>query len=532
MNNVFKVFASGLLLTALTGCYKDRSSIQTTPTPKISVEVKELGKSIHIDAEDVLSIEPVVSVPQGANIKYKWELSKTPGDYEKEMEVISTEQALKGYKITRQADATTPYYLRYTVTNASFGDIETVLLWKLYVSPVLADGLLFAYTKDGSKSDLGYIKSPEFTRDYTGKSVLITDLLAKQSGKAWDGLIKAINFSAKGSVLFSHTPYAWAVTADHKLLRFDPLNYSLDASSDRNDLLLLEEEAPKILQFSHCASYIFMRTEKKAYLCKSDVLNFFSEPINGWEAEAVSGDVLSAHGSLSDRAGLVWYNGEQGTFKATNGNSVTTFKKSQHFDPNNIQGAEAITAVTTIVGSRREPGKSYFLLKDKASGVYTVYRFELALSHDLQADEKYTLSEECAALLNRRTSAAFSTHHPVLYVSTDDGINAITWSGDGSATVNKSAFLSLSKFGKVKSLRLYRQGEWAVQPHRAFFTLSKYNEAALIAITEGTDGNDQVHFIPVAEDNTAALGVLAPESEIRTFSPQSGKIMDIVPLGK
>ncbi|WP_278833704.1 hypothetical protein, partial [Porphyromonas cangingivalis] len=200
MNKAFHVFTVGLLALAVTGCYKDQSSLQTVPTPEISVEVKEIGEEIHIDSEDVLSIHPIVSVPKGAEITYKWELTKKAGDYEKEMEVISTEQALKDYKITRPANSTTPYYLRYTITNKSFGGVEKTLQWKLYVSPVLADGLLFSFTKDGVTSDLGYIKSSEFTRDYTGKSVVITDLLAKNSGKAWNGLIKALNFSVKGNV--------------------------------------------------------------------------------------------------------------------------------------------------------------------------------------------------------------------------------------------------------------------------------------------------------------------------------------------
>ena len=532
MNKAFHVFTVGLLALAVTGCYKDQSSLQTVPTPEISVEVKEIGEEIHIDSEDVLSIQPIVSVPQGAEITYKWELTKKAGDYEKEMEVISTEQALKDYKITRPANSTTPYYLRYTITNKSFGGVEKTLQWKLYVSPVLADGLLFSFTKDGVTSDLGYIKSSEFTRDYMGKSVVITDLLAKNSGKAWNGLIKALNFSVKGNVYFTHTPYAWAVTEDHKLLRFDPLNYSLDASSDRNDLMFIEEQDPKVLQFSHCSSYIFMRTEKKAYQCNSNALNFFSEPVQGWDSETISGGVMAAHGCMSERAGLVWYNSDQGIFKALNKNSVTTFEKSEQFDPSMIKGAEAITAATTVEGPRKEPGKSYFLLNEKASGSYTIYQFELKPSLKLQAGNKYVLSQEAAGILNRRTSATFAIHQPVLYVSTEDGINVITWSGDGTATVNTKAYMPLSKFGKVKLVRFYRQGEWVIQPHRAYFKLSPYNEAALIAVTEGSDGNDQVHFIPMATDNTANLGFLLPESEIRTFSPRAGKILDIIPMGK
>ncbi|MDO4770640.1 hypothetical protein [Porphyromonas sp.] len=533
MNKIFHAFALSLLALSVVSCYKDQSSLQTTPTPEITITVEDVDKEIHIDGEEILTIQPKVSAPQGAELTYKWELSRKAGDYEKDMEVISTDLALKDYKVTRPTDSSTPYYLRYTVTNKSFGDVETILLWKLYVSPVLSDGLLFSYTKDGKTSDLGYIKSQEFTRDYIGgKQIILTGLYEKVAGNAWDGLIKALSFSVKGNVYFKHTPYAWAVTADHKLLRFDPLNYSLDGSSDRNDLMMVEEESPKVLQFSHNSSNIFIRTEKRAYRCPSNALNFFSEPIEGWDAETVSGDITAAHGCLKDRGGIVWYNSTQGMFKTLDQNSVTTFKKSEHFDPNILPNQEAITAATTIEGPRKEPGKSLFLLKDQVSQEYNIYELDLTPSHDLQADRKYSLSGEAKALLDRRVDASFAVRQPVLYVATQDGIHVINWKGDGTTSVNTAAFLSLAKFGKVKSIRFYRQGEWIIQPHRALFKLSEYNEAALIAVTETSDGNDQIHFIPMATDNTASLGALQPESEIRTFSPKVGKILDVIPMGK
>lgn len=534
MNKIFYPLAISVLVLSITGCYKDKSMLQTNPTPEVKIEFKEgLEQEIHIDAGEVLTILPTISAPQGSDLSYKWELSRKAGNGEKDMEVISTERELEDYNLTRPANSSTPYFLRYTVINKSFGNVETIVLWKLYVSPVLADGLLFSYTKDGATSDLGYIKSPEFTRDYTGKRILLTDLLARSSGASWKGLITALNYSVKGRVFSSnHIPYAWAVTADHKLLRFDPFNYTLDGSSDRGEFMMIEEESPKILQFSHNGPNIFMRTEKHAYRCPSRLLNFFSEPIRGWNSEDVSGGIIAAHGGRVDKAGIVWYNGKEGQFKTLIDNTVTTFRSSQAFDPGAVKNAEAIAATTTIEGPLKEPNKSFFLLKDKGTDVYSIYEFSVNPARDLQAESKYTISPEAKAILDRRVSVAFAVRQPVLYAATADGINVINWKGDGTTSVNTAAYLSLTKFGKVRSIRFYRQGEWVVEPHGAFFKLSQYNEAALIAVTEGTDGNDQVHFIPMVKGNEAALGALVPESEIITIEPKVGKILDIIPMGK
>lgn len=533
MKGLYIVLLLGILSISAGGCYRDKSRLQSEAIPEILVEFEGLEKEIHIDGEDVLSIRPQITAPPSARLSYKWELSQKAGDYEKDMEVISTDKELMSYLVTRPTHATTPYYLRYTIKNESFGGVEYIYQWKLYVSPVLADGLLFAYTKDGMTSDLGYIKSSEFTRNYQSeKKIIVTSLCERRMGKPLTSLVKSLHFSVRGNVYFRHIPYAWVVTQDHKLLRFDPLNYTLDGSSDNTDIMMVEEEHPKILQFSHASSNIFMRTEKSAYLCLATAPNFFSAPIEGWEAEDISGDVVAAHGCLSDRAGLVWYNGTQGCFKALSKNTITTFDKSDSFDPNQITDGVPLSAITTIEGPRKEPGKTYFLLQDKTTQRYSIYEFNLNPSQALSAVRKYEINGECKAILDRRTSIAIAARQPILYVATEEGVHIISWNGDGSTSLHSAGFLSFSQWGKVKMIRLYRQGEWLIQPHRALFKLSAYNEAALIVITEGKGGDDQVHFVPMTTDHTASLGYLRGGSDIRTFSPKSGKILDIISIGK
>ena len=152
-----------ILLVLMTGstlfsCYEDKSTQDTSELLEVIIDVTGTpypNGRINFGYMEELNLSPKVTKngqEAHADLSYKWSLNFIPGKIDHE--VISEERELN-YTLIRSIEAT-PYSLWLTVTDNKT-TMEYQCFWNLYVESLFGEGILVAYTKDGTTSDLALI---------------------------------------------------------------------------------------------------------------------------------------------------------------------------------------------------------------------------------------------------------------------------------------------------------------------------------------------------------------------------------------
>ena len=154
-HTLYLLLAGWGLLAA--SCYDDKSTLQTTHIPPVEIEVPEAIASqltvVHNARLDITGIRITKDGRENPEeLTYEWTVSQTDND----SEAISLATTREFHEVIDLPISSKGYLFLLTVTDTAH-DLKYQYKWTLIVTAQFNEGLVVAYTRDGTTSDLGLI---------------------------------------------------------------------------------------------------------------------------------------------------------------------------------------------------------------------------------------------------------------------------------------------------------------------------------------------------------------------------------------
>ena len=410
-HTLYLLLAGWGLLAA--SCYDDKSTLQTTHIPPVEIEVPEAIASqltvVHNARLDITGIRITKDGRENPEeLTYEWTVSQTDND----SEAISLATTREFHEVIDLPISSKGYLFLLTVTDTAH-DLKYQYKWTLIVTAQFNEGLVVAYTRDGTTSDLGLIMHPQLTETYSGaeQGTVEKELISRRNG----------------------SPFPSAVT--HMLYTYDKTDKKniLWVSTD-DDLMRMETDYYEILghkedAFVYLPGKLDIRSLLNTYQCTM-ILNDgdiyetllsrgrISTPVSGTETMTVDNGVVSAHSAPGStrKPSTIFYDREQGKF--CYGYNQTFYAcgsvGSSPFDPGNAPGLRCIAGGISIDNA------THTLLMRKADGNHALYTFgNYSASAGAPAAKLiYEIPAEANALIAEAVSFVFSRFDPILYIAT------------------------------------------------------------------------------------------------------------------
>ena len=530
----------GLLLTfgaflALGGCIKDRSMLPTEgPGSNLAVSleiegVENVDDGINVESFDKLMLSPTVTGGEGVNLEYRWTLSKSSDVNELGEEVIANTKDLDA--VIERTESTAPYKLTFTVINKDMSDLELSTTWDLYVSGFIASGLVVADTKDGSKTDLSYIKSKAVSRAYEGEPKSKMHLLLP--GNAPSSPATGLYYSAEGYIFSSHGNHLWMTTADGRLFRYDVKTFAPAAVSDDGNLFLYRPGGSIKVYTAVSAGQLFVAmTDAGAYsfVQKTKGNLSFSVPVSdaSVDVSVPSNGLIAgqANNMASNRDVAMWFDESRGRFvtltPVDSWGSVYGYGSilsSDAYDPNSLKGFEA----KAVEYTKDQYATSYALLKKKDADEFYLFQAVMGKSATVKAEAqtKYSFTPKVTEVLSQGVSFVFEKSTTVLYVLTPQKIYAIPFGGSSTLLDTVTEVYSAPAGEEFTLGKLFVQAEYSVGSNYISLVKPKPGElplnlkALLVASQKGAEGILRV--IPIDQDKIGTGALLTGADQVSEF---------------
>lgn len=222
------IFPIVIMALMITSCYQDDSTLKEREISDviITLDGDNDKEELFVSYLDTLRIAPTANrglASDTVGLEYKWEITETAYDKAEWVE-IGRQPHLNA--IMNNMIATTPYFLRYSVTDLKNGNLQYDRLWKVYIKSAFLDGIVVSDTKDNVTSDLSLIMGKQFTLNYTKKDDVIYNIYEKANGKPFEALMTQLTYNLYGRYFSSHTNQLWATTKDGDCVIFDTQDFS------------------------------------------------------------------------------------------------------------------------------------------------------------------------------------------------------------------------------------------------------------------------------------------------------------------
>lgn len=527
MNKTIYLGLAVALSVLATSCYKDKSMLATKTIPEALLDTTGMSGNIYIGYQETLKLAPKATGLEGRNLAYQWAISeKVHTERSTDLKVIGESLELD-YKVERPI-ASTPYWLRLTVTDKDNGGLQTIYSWRVYVQSAYITGLAVANTRDGKTTNISYAKNKNVSTNYKGEQVVIQDLLTDET--KIDGLVSSLWYTSLGRQWSKHTSQLWAVTKEGKAVRFNTQDFSLNGHSDKTDLILYKPEGFQFRYLFKGGNLLFANTTKGIYSLLSESINIFSTPDVAMEKQHISEDIVACdYHSNSSINNLVWFDDKQGSFLAHNkpqsSFEVRQFTKTDAFDPNDLKGRKALAGA--IAYDRKHVS---FLLKEESSGAYTIYYMTQGTAREAGvAKGSYKIPEAFKAKMDAAKSFFFSKRNNILYVASGNAIYAVTFGSGAEATPHDTPIYTLPSGETLQSAKLFVQGQYMARADEVeykFVPVLSYNLNALTIVSH--KGNEYEGVVRVVE--LAGGGEKTNPEGVNTFEG-FGKILDVIGIG-
>lgn len=557
LNNI--IISLLLCACALCSCYDDSSTLATQNIGNI-IFAEEKGE-IYIGSMAELILKPDVTIAEGTRtdaLTYEWALTENPinqsptGDFG--FEVISTEPILT-YTVERPV-STSPYTLLLTITDTSNSNLQYTKSWQVYVQSNFLDGLLISDTQDDITSDLTLINNQAFTLNYGKDEQIFRQIITSLNGVPFKGLMKTLIYEVQAYNTTNHTNQIWTILGDATLARFNCLNYTQNGKFEDQSLIIDKGEGLQIFSGFQSYANFYINSSNGLYTLTPSTVNRFTEPFKPLKPYKVNNNVIayspnqgyvSNSSSYAEYQNMTYYTKEQGKFVTCDGAGqfaqIKDFASNTNFDPNNLPGQTAISAVVF-----EDMSQIVFLMKDDASGTYSIYTFGRFIEEQgiegpnddwivtvpsipAAARNKYTIPTEGTTLLNRAVSIFFSNKNLLLYVVTTDGIYTINYGAGNTATVSTVAKYSPSPGETITKAKMYQQGLYhyncdLIVGSSPTVPQTEWNNKAIIVVTQSSEYKGKVHIIPITQVASGTLDL----SKAKVYDG-FGKILDVATTG-
>ena len=414
-HTLYLLLAGWGLLAA--SCYDDKSTLQTTHIPPVEIEVPEAIASqltvVHNARLDITGIRITKDGRENPEeLTYEWTVSQTDND----SEAISLATTREFHEVIDLPISSKGYLFLLTVTDTAH-DLKYQYKWTLIVTAQFNEGLVVAYTRDGTTSDLGLIMHPQLTETYSGaeQGTVEKELISRRNGSPFPSAV-------------THMLYTYDKTDKKNILWVSTDDDLMRVETDYYEILGHKEDA-----FVYLPGKLDIRSLLNTYQCTM-ILNDgdiyetllsrgrISTPVSGTETMTVDNGVVSAHSAPGStrKPSTIFYDREQGKF--CYGYNQTFYAcgsvGSSPFDPGNAPGLRCIAGGISIDNA------THTLLMRKADGNHALYTFgNYSASAGAPAAKLiYEIPAEANALIAEAVSFVFSRFDPILYIATRSAI--------------------------------------------------------------------------------------------------------------
>lgn len=536
-------------------CYDDKSSFATNfiPEVQISISDKDQESSIYIGYQSPVDIVPSITQDgfDGSNLRYEWAVTEETTSLNPVYETIGTEKEFHG--IINRPISNGAYVLKLTVTDVANDNLQYIYSWNLYVQSSFLDGLLIADSENGTTTDLTLINNSQITNQYTKEEGVFRHILETANGTAYDGLLTSLTYEVMGNTAIlgaSHINQVWAISSTGESIRFDCEDYSITGTWEDENLFLYHPANFQVKSYIRSSQLFIAYTNNGLYSFLNTAGNKFSMPNSVFNGYEINNNVYAANSSYSiNNNHLVWLDKPKGAFYSLNGTSYitcTSYISNPDFDPNDMRSQTAIAATSSQDGSL-----ATFLLKDDNSGEYAIYTLSQYKAEEgyykdpddweswvvtspeqpAAAKNKYTISSEGKAILNKAVSIFFGHTNNVLYVATDAAIYAFTYGMGNEVSVSTTAQFIPNNGEKIAKAKLYQQGQYTNQlnvmtGNPPTIAPNTWNNKALIIVTQSDEFEGKVSIVPMKQAGAGTLDT----SKALTYDG-FGKILDVIATG-
>ncbi len=541
------LFGFCLVMLCLSSCYDDSSTLGTQDIGNVTLE-DDASSGLHIGFQEELDLSPSLKISSTTDMSaltYEWRLTETSATSDNEFEVIGTDKDLS--YIMQRPISSAPYVLSLTITDTAHDNLQYLYSWNVYVQSSFLDGILVCDTQDGNTSDFTLINSSTFTVNYAKDERIFRHILVTANGVPYDGLLQSLYYGIYGSLGSTHTNQIWAVTGEGSCVRFNCLDYSQNGQYNDETLFINKSADTRVYSFFKSYQDFYANTSDGIYVIAPSISNRFGSVTNVLKKYRANNDVIAYSSKTSSSSNnilisssnnhLNFYDKEQGAFVTCSGYSqfffAGSYEANLNFDPNNLPGQ---TAVTSIV--YEDMTQTVFLLKDDATGEYTIYTLTPHISEEgtspeqpASAKNKFAIPNEGKTLLDNAVSIFFSNKNLVLYVATSDGIYVINYGAGTTATVSTVAKFTPESGEAITKAKMFQQGIYKydlslIKESNATVPELEWSNNSIMIVTQKGEYEGKLYVIPISQSAVGTLDV----SKAKIYDG-FGKIQDVIGTG-
>lgn len=521
----------GLLLIALSSCYKDMSTLADQPIEGIVLDTTGIPKVLYTGYQEMLTLTPKIKQGDQQSLSFQWSISEKVKSAQNTVMKPIGEQLELQYPIDRPI-ASTAYMLRLTITDRAHGDLQYFYTWDLHVQSRFITGLVIADTKDGQTSNLTYVKNKDFSPRYTKDEVIYRDILETDSTHI-SGIVSSLNYTSLGRFWRPHISQLWVTMTDGKVLRYNTSDFSVNGRSEKSDLILYKPADFRFNSFIKGGNFLFAHTNYGIYSLQSETVNVFStpDPIVG-KAQFSNHIVAGTSRSNIGLNILVWLEESTGAFTSytqTHGFSfeLGSFTRTNAFDPNDLGNKTPIAGDIT-----RNHRFANFLLKDKKTGEYGIYQLDLGQASPSyikgSAKGVFRIPSSFQEQMDNAVAYFFHKTENLMYIATQTEIYVMSFGLGDEVIVNMTPIYMLPTNERMQKAKLFVQGQYAARADEIiakFVPELAYNLNALIVISQKDGKQGIVHVIPVTDNGTKI-----DAGKGHTYDG-FGKVLDVISIG-
>lgn len=516
----------GLLAAA---CYEDTSSLPTNEIPPVEIEVPEaIATSLSVVHNARLDVTGIRITKAGKEspeeLTFEWHVSRTQNGSEPIL-LATTRELHEVIDLPISSDG---YYLILTVTDTEH-DLQYLHRWMLYVTAQYNEGLVLAYTADGTTSDLALIMHPRITYQYTGagQGTVEKELIRRTNGAPFPAPVTHLLYTYDKD---QYRNTLWVSTPDD-LMRVETDYYEI--LGHNSDYFVYPPERldiRNILNTYQCTMILNDGAIYETLLSRGRI----STPVTGTEGMSIDNNVVSAHSAPGStrKPSTIFYDREQGKFCYGYNQSFYACASvtSGVFDPGAAPGLRSVAGGISIDNATHT-----LLMRDERAASGSKYRLYTFANYSASAGAPtarliYEIPEAANDPIDRSVTCFFSRLDPVLYIVTEDGIYKVIFEA-GAVAFDPAPVFTPPPGEHITLARLYVQGYYAMENYDGSASYGgnatqAWSSRAVIVVTSKDDMNDKVHIVPQVNYGS---GQLDP-AEALVFDGL-GKILDFTVAG-
>ncbi len=531
--NIIKSIILFVASSFLTGCYNDKSSLDTVKFDAIEIESQSIPDILRVEYLENLTLEPVVKIGSGVDqskVSYKWEINVSPGypdlveiSKEKKLSVVITNKILSA-----------AYTLVFTVRDEGHG-IEYQKSWPVYVSSSFREGIVVADTKNGTSSDLNLIMDNEITTSYSKGANIKYGIWKAATGSDNPGLIKSLTYALHKPTSILTKNVITTIFADKDIRMYNCEDYSLY----KNALQIFPAKGdsfdPQAFYTINSMYWILVVNNVAYGFGANQGITSFMLPVSG--TNYVDNSVIIADNTSGTGPYALWYNNTTGkiynvTMAFSSPMTGGEYTTQGTFNPGNLPDRRAIAGDISVDGHT-----PVLLMKNNVTSNYELYAISFAYE-----DANYTtipsapklkveLPSALTSIINSAVSVYFAMNDPVMYVVTQSKVYSVSFGGGVVSYSERFTAPAGESFTKSK---LFVQGRFRLN-RKDFNSVEgpiyesalAFNTKAIVLSTQKGEYEGSVLLLPISNTTTGELN----QSAMKRYQG-FGKIIDFTFQGQ